>query len=206
MVAPLKFIKDLFNRRQETQVSVTALATLVAPVYPLAHLDNRAASIGKGFEELSDWVRIGFHHETEKGRDATALIITLRQIGEDISRLAKTNGEERTIAISNENLAILRTTYWQMAGAAEGLRMIAKTQSDTPDLRVTIGKDGVKRAFADYSNVIPIYNRPNESHEAAAGKLEEVKRRLDSFFVNSNIRPAAAYNVQRKADFARHYN
>ncbi|MBU0858461.1 MAG: hypothetical protein KJ667_00855 [Alphaproteobacteria bacterium] len=203
----MKFLKNLFNRQTSFYVSLDTLANLVNPVHTFTTLDKSPANVAKGWDELTDWTRIGFDLEREKGTHATALYITMRHIAASIALAGK--GADKNPAgvyISKDDLAVLRATYWQIAGAADGLRTMAATQKKRPDMRISTDEDGREWATPDYSNVIAIYNRPGANHRAAADNLEEIQRRLDSFFVHQSLRPAPDAKVTSYAASLRLYN
>lgn len=204
----MRFLRDIFARyskRHEMDVPLADLAHLVAPLHGLAKFDPSPKTVGVGLGILHDWVRIGFHGETNKGTHATALLVTLRQAGDTLGRTPQTP-HSKSVSLSREDMAILRGTYWQITAAATGLRAAAKILSKTPEMRLFLDRDGKRKAMLDFSNVIPIYNRPQESYEDAADKLDEIRQRFDSFFVNRNLRPAHDGQISHKARHAPLYD
>lgn len=203
----MKFLKNLFNRQTGIYVGLDSLAALVAPLHPSVATDSSPANIAKGWAELTDWARIGFDREQNKGTHYLALNVALRKITQTISSAERTGHDGAGLYLTRDDLEVLRATYWQMAESANGLRLMAKHMRKLPEMRIVTEDDGSTWATPDFTNVIQIYNRPQEDHVAAAAKLEECRNRMDTFFGGGNaVRPARDAKVLRYAEFSRLYN
>ena len=200
----MKFLKDLFNRQTSLYVSMDALAAMAEPVLGPGHIKRDPASVAHAWNELTDWVRIGFDAESHKGTHYNALHMAMRRIAGAIQESGRNGESPAGLYIRRDDLRVLRATYWQFEEAAQGLRMIAKYQKKKPATIITVDEDGRTWATPDFTNVIAIYNRPNENHVAAALRVAECQRRFDSFFVRQTLRPANDSRITSYADMTRH--
>lgn len=190
----MKFLKDLFNRQTSVFVPLDTLAQIAAPLHVEAELLHNRATVGKAWDELTDWTRIGFELEKEKGLAFNALYITLRHISSAVNGAAP---DAKGVYIRKDDLRVLATTCWQMAQSAEGLRTIAKTQDKGPKVRYETDELGRRWETRDFSNMIQIYNRPDADHMAAADQLMECLSRLNTYFAQQPVKKAPDHLLEQ---------
>lgn len=174
--------KDIGDRlRSGTSVAVPR-ETLAKIVMPLSKMKGDEFNDGnekllENYRELSDWVRIGFHHDKPKGTMYDGLQAALKHID---SRISASDESEASIRIDRTHMAALREGTCQISHAANMLESSAKLQ-------------GKSRPIADrHGNIlnvpfIEIYNRPNESHLIASYKLKDIEKNFERFFAGQPI-------------------
>lgn len=150
-------------------------ATLGAFVAPYLNKKGYAETnemLSHGFEELKDWVRIGFHKEKPKGSLYKDCIASL----DDIIRAVKNTPEEsETIAVPHATMAKLKQSYCQMRFATLYLERASTLQNKYQLVRDRQGN-------VLMAPLIQIYNRPHESYIDAAACLHGAAKQMDNHF------------------------
>lgn len=197
----MKFIRDLFNRQGSELVRLSDLANIIAPVQVNAYLDHSPKTIAHGFSELTEWTRIGFDAESNKGTHYNALNTALRSLTTQLESAATVSKDgQPAVYVRRDDLRVLRATYWQIQEAAHNLRLISEHMKPAPEFREVTDRHGNRKTVMDFTNVIPIYNRPNADHAQAAAQIEDCLKRLDTHFGTSRVRPANDAMVHRYAE------
>lgn len=203
----MKFIRDLFNRQGAELVKLSDLAEMISPVHIPAMLNPSQQNIAKGFSELTDWTRIGFHFESSKSRTSEAMNSALRSLTHQIESATPIKAKDGSPAIylRRDDLRVLRATCWQIPEAATNLRFMGENMKAAPEIRDTTDKHGNPRRVMDFTGVIPIYNRPNGDHSLAADQIEDCLGRMEAYFGAKGPRPANDATVRRYADIQKLY-
>ncbi len=198
----MKFIRDLFNRQGSTFVKLSDLAAIITPVQVNAWVDHSPKTVAHGFSELTEWTRIGFDAESNKGTHYNALNTALRSLTTQLESATAVNSKDGQpgVYLRTDDLRVLRATYWQIQEGAYGLRLIAEHMKPAPEFREVTDRHGNRKTVMDFTGVIPIYNRPNADHELAAAQIEDCLKRLDAHFGTTRVRPANDAMVHRYAE------
>lgn len=165
-------LSKLFNKRHVVSVDRDLLLDTVKPFLKnAAEYTNK--DIADGWDEAVEWLRIGFHYESDKGTNyqamRRALILITRQI--------QNAPEGETIDIRKEDLAMLRSCYFQLEQAAQYLVLQEERAAVAPQKTV--------QTRSGHSLIVPpkeIFNKPNSDYKQAAQAVRDFSKNLDTLF------------------------
>ncbi len=176
-------LAGVLSGKRTVEMSRESLAKILYPL--MAFKGDEYSSTNETLQlrlrELSDWVRIGFHNDEPKGTLYEDLQKALTHL---ISQVAKTEDGSPTIPVEKKFMDFIKEGTCQINGAAIYLESSAKMQGkyqEIPD------RHGNILAVP----LIQIYNRPYESHQMAAYKLNEVAEHFKNHFDGKPINVAA---------------
>lgn len=171
-------LSKLFNARRVKSIPTELLLDTVKPF--LKESDTYTnQDIADGWDEAIDWLRIGFHYEVDKGSNYQAM----RRAMILIKRQIEIAPEGETIDIKKDDLAILRSCYFQLEQAAQYLEAQERYAGERPE-RVVTSRTGheLKVPFKQ------IYNKPQSDYLQAAEAVRQFSRNLDALFTKFQFR------------------
>jgi hypothetical protein len=183
----MNFISNFFNRQITTPVLREDLAEIAGYLMKDPE-DHSNESIARGWNEIAEWLRIGFDCESDKGELYHALHQSLKMIASNIKSAPE---EAEKIDIQKEYLEAVKSSYGQLQQAAYYLEAMAHLKATTPPTIIEDRK-GNKLSVPP----IQIYNRPNEDHDLMGVILENIERKLDNYFSKTEIKSASARSLK----------
>ena len=180
-------LKQLFSNiasgianRGMVKVKRETLAQIVSPLMAFKgdEYSETNKALLENYDDLADWVRIGYHHEKDKGTLYRDLQIAFTSLKVAIN---KADENSDVILIERECMDFIKEGACQISGAALGLESSAKQQNYN---QVVHDKHGNALILP----IIQPYNRPKESHLMAAYKLKEIAQNFNNYFAKKPIK------------------
>jgi hypothetical protein len=174
-------ISTFLSRNKTTEIPRDTLAKIIYPLTSFQGDEFQTSNedLVKKYRDLSDWVRIGFHHEKPKGELYDDLQKGLERL---IHTISQADEESDTIAVDRQHMDLIKDGFCQINYAAHNLELSAKHQNKAQIIADKHGNDLLVP-------IIQIYNRPNESHQMAAYKLREISSYLGDYFQGRPVNP-----------------